>query len=218
MNTTKTKTKTKTRELHCYTVNKKAPFLSSLLPLVLHHINWTLTIPETRRTHFRFSFENFQISFGNRLLRKMNALASECSSGCESGWTLYLEHSFMNQNASHRERGTRYMGGTEGFYEEEHKEKRAMGEESDEEDLSMVSDASSWPPHFPDDGAYFNGQENGNGCFCSASKAVKLAKSSATKRQKVKEIQHREDQHLPSYLHDTASSHVFDFSTVSLRY
>ncbi|RZB43775.1 hypothetical protein D0Y65_054023 [Glycine soja] len=141
----------------------------------------------------------------------MNTFSSEiCSSGCESGWTLYLENSFLNQNAaaSHR-------GGTEGFYEEEHKDKRFKGEE---EDLSMVSDASSGPPHFPDyDEAYFN--EEVNGCFYSASnKAVKLAKSGA-KKQKVKENQqHLQDQqHLPSFLHDTASSPVFDFSTVSLR-
>ncbi|XP_028221297.1 uncharacterized protein LOC114402815 isoform X1 [Glycine soja] len=137
----------------------------------------------------------------------MNTFSSEiCSSGCESGWTLYLENSFLNQNAaaSHR-------GGTEGFYEEEHKDKRFKGEE---EDLSMVSDASSGPPHFPDyDEAYFN--EEVNGCFYSASnKAVKLAKSGA-KKQKVKENQqHLQDQqHLPSFLHDTASSPVFDFST-----
>ncbi|KAJ1397283.1 hypothetical protein SESBI_31876 [Sesbania bispinosa] len=140
----------------------------------------------------------------------MNALASECSSGCESGWTLYLEHSFLNQNASHRD--TPFISGrTGGFYEEEeHKDKRAKDENSGEEDLSMVSDASSGPPHFPDDYACFN--EEQNGCFYPTSKAVKLAKT-GKKRQKVKENQHREDQHLPSFLHDTASSPLFDFST-----
>ncbi|XP_061355635.1 protein SOB FIVE-LIKE 5-like [Gastrolobium bilobum] len=133
----------------------------------------------------------------------MNAFASECSSGCESGWTLYLEHSFLNQN--------RFIDGTDGFYEE-HKDKRVKDENSgDEEDLSMVSDASSGPPHIPDDEACFN-EEHNNGCFYSAPKAVKLAKS-GTKRLKVKENQHRENQHLPSFLHDTASSHVFDIST-----
>ncbi|RDX78720.1 hypothetical protein CR513_40952, partial [Mucuna pruriens] len=128
----------------------------------------------------------------------MNTFDSECSSGCESGWTLYLEHSFLDQNASS------HRGGTEGFnYEEEHKGKRFKDEDSGEEDLSMVSDASSGPPHHE---AYFNEQVN-NGCFYSASKAVKLAKSD-TKRLKV-----QENQHLPSFLHDTASSPVFDFST-----
>lgn len=140
----------------------------------------------------------------------MNALASECSSGCESGWTLYLEHSFLNHNASHK--GTQYMGETDGFYEE-HRDKRTKEEEYGEEDLSMVSDASSGPPHFPDNEVYFNEEENGG--FYSASKAVKLAKTkSSTRKQKDKENQHHKDQqHLPSFLHDTASSCVFDFST-----
>ncbi|TKY51047.1 hypothetical protein E2542_SST22555 [Spatholobus suberectus] len=135
----------------------------------------------------------------------MNTFGSECSSGCESGWTLYLEHPFLDQNASHR-------GGTEGFsHEEEHKDKRFKDEDSGEEDLSMVSDASSGPPHFQRHEAYFN--EKVSGCYYSASsKAVKLAKS-GTKKQKVKENQHLEDQHLPSFLHDTASSPVLDFST-----
>ncbi|XP_020238485.1 uncharacterized protein LOC109817594 isoform X2 [Cajanus cajan] len=125
----------------------------------------------------------------------MNTFGSECSSGCESGWTLYLERSFLNQNASsHR-----------GATEEEHKDKRFKHEDSGEEDLSMLSDASSGPPHFPHYEAYFN--EEVNGSFYSASKAVKLAKN-GTKKQKVKE-----NQHLPSILHDTASSPFFDFST-----
>ncbi|KAJ1388349.1 hypothetical protein SESBI_39176 [Sesbania bispinosa] len=119
----------------------------------------------------------------------MNAMASasECSSGCESGWTLYLEeeHSFLNQN-----RGSQFIGGDdEELYVEEDKAK------NEEEDLSMVSDASSGPPLFPH-------KEDNN----SASKAAIRSK----KRQKVKE--NLEDQHLPSFLDDTASSPLFDFS------
>ncbi|XP_057736568.1 protein SOB FIVE-LIKE 5-like isoform X2 [Arachis stenosperma] len=116
--------------------------------------------------------------------------ASECSSGVESGWTLYLDHSYsINHNS--------------GYYEED-KRRNKHEDSTDEEDLSMVSDASSWPPH--DDTNYDenqNNNNNNNGAFCnSASKAVKLSK---TKRQKkVKE---------PSYLHDTASSHFYDLST-----
>lgn len=49
----------------------------------------------------------------------MEDASSECSSGCQSGWTMYLEQSsYSNQN-------------------------HAMEEE--EEDLSMLSDASSGP-------------------------------------------------------------------------
>ncbi|CAJ1924755.1 unnamed protein product [Sphenostylis stenocarpa] len=124
----------------------------------------------------------------------MNALASQCSSGCESGWTLYLEHSFqLNHNApSHT--SSQFIGEDN----DEYKDKKAKKEEVEEEDLSMVSDASSGPPHFPD------AQDNGS--FYSASKAAKLGKRSK-KRQKVKEYQQ-----LPSFLDDTASSPVFDLS------
>ncbi|XP_047147817.1 protein SOB FIVE-LIKE 5-like [Vigna umbellata] len=125
----------------------------------------------------------------------MNALASsQCSSGCESGWTLYLEQSLqLNHNAfSHA------SSQFDGEDNDEYKDKKAKKEEAEEEDLSMVSDASSGPPHLPD------AQDNGS--FYSASKAAKLGKRSK-KRQKVKEYQH-----LPSFLDDTASSSVFDFS------
>ncbi|KAE9589342.1 hypothetical protein Lalb_Chr21g0308011 [Lupinus albus] len=129
----------------------------------------------------------------------MNALASEWSSGCESGWTLYLEHSY---------RGSQFIDGSDGF-NEDHKYKGIKEEEYEEDDLSMVSDASSGPPHFPydEDEAYLNEEENNDG-FHSESKAVKLVKS-GKKKQKVKENQ----QHLPSFLHDTASSCFFDLST-----
>ncbi|XP_054776232.1 protein SOB FIVE-LIKE 5-like [Prosopis cineraria] len=137
---------------------------------------------------------------------KMNAMASECSSGCESGWTLYLEHSFLSKNVSHMD--TPFTGGNDGFYED--KDKRAREEEdvTEEEDLSMVSDASSGPPHFQDDEAYLN---EDNGCFHSESQAAKIAKT-AKKKQKVKENEPCGDQHLPSFLDDTASSPVFDFA------
>ncbi|KAK4769537.1 hypothetical protein SAY86_027687 [Trapa natans] len=70
----------------------------------------------------------------------MNMLVSECSSGCESGWTLYLEHSM--DDASHRDiplflddRGAAFIDNIN------------AADEVEEEDLSMVSDASSGPPH-----------------------------------------------------------------------
>lgn len=133
----------------------------------------------------------------------MNALASQCSSGCESGWTLYLEHSFqLNHNASSHT-SSQFIGEDNGFCDED-KDKKAKKEEAEEEDLSMVSDASSGPPHLPD------AQDNGS--FHSASKAAKLGKRSK-KRQKVKE-----NQHLPSFLDDTASSPIFDFPMVSLTF
>ncbi|OIV91147.1 hypothetical protein TanjilG_30369 [Lupinus angustifolius] len=125
----------------------------------------------------------------------MDALGSESNSDCDSGWTLYLEHSY---------RGSQFISGSDGIYEE-HKDKRTKEEDYDEEDMSMVSDASSGPPQFPYDEAYLNEQEY-NGAFYAESKVVKLAKN-GKKKQKVKE-----NQNLPCFLHDTASSCVFDFS------
>ncbi|XP_020234677.1 uncharacterized protein LOC109814619 isoform X3 [Cajanus cajan] len=128
----------------------------------------------------------------------MNASASECSSGCESGWTLYLEHSFqLNYNASSHA-SSQFIGeGDDGFCDD----KKGKKEEAEEEDLSMVSDASSGPPHLPD------AQDNGSLYSASKVAMANLGNKRSKKRQKVKE-----NQHLPSFLDDTASSPFFDFS------
>ncbi|CAK7347408.1 unnamed protein product [Dovyalis caffra] len=105
----------------------------------------------------------------------MNMSASQyISSGCESGWTSYLNES---SNSKNQYRG--FGGFVDGDYA------RVEGEQ--EEDLSMVSDASSGPPHYREDDEY----------CCD-----KLAKKSKNKR-KSKEYG-RSQQH--SYLDDTASS------------
>lgn len=142
----------------------------------------------------------------------MNALASECSSGCESGWTLYLEHSFLSPNASRRDTNG-FVIGKNDICDEHNKDTRAKEseeeEEEEEEDLSMVSDASSGPPHLPEDHeGYFN---NDNACFYPASRAATLAKA-VGKRQKIKEHRLREDQEHTAFLDDTASSPVINFS------
>ncbi|KAK8626958.1 hypothetical protein V6N13_134587 [Hibiscus sabdariffa] len=66
--------------------------------------------------------------------------ASECNnnSGYESGWTDYLDHSFISSNPT----------------SEGDKEDFVFVVKQEEDDLSMVSDASSGPPH----------DDNGNGC------------------------------------------------------
>ncbi|PKA59910.1 hypothetical protein AXF42_Ash015968 [Apostasia shenzhenica] len=51
---------------------------------------------------------------------------SDCSSGCQSGWTLYLGHQSQGIGSG-------------------------RVEEEDEDDSSMLSDASSGPPHFPEE-------------------------------------------------------------------
>lgn len=107
----------------------------------------------------------------------MDALGSECSSGCESGWTLYLDHSFHTSSQSH----------TPSLDQTKHK----MVQYDEEEDSSMVSDASSGPPHHD----------------YSPSNPAKLAKRSK-KRQKVKE------NNIQQHLDDTASSPLFDNSNV----
>ena len=131
-------------------------------------------------------------------------LASECSSGCESGWTLYLDHSFLS---SHR--GNGFVDGEvkRGKHEVEEEEE----EEVEEEDLSMVSDASSGPPHFQEDEGYCN---DDNGCFYPPSMAATLVKHNG-KRQKVRTHRGRVEQEDPSFLDDTASSPIFNFSKVS---
>ncbi|KAJ6404963.1 hypothetical protein OIU84_013022 [Salix udensis] len=105
----------------------------------------------------------------------MNVSASEYSSGgCESGWTSYFDQS---SNSKHQYQG--FGGFADGEY--------TRLEEEQEEDLSMVSDASSGPPHYGEDGGY--------GCD-------KLERKSQSKK-KSKEYG-RSQQH--SYLDDTASS------------
>ncbi|KAJ6391252.1 hypothetical protein OIU77_025276 [Salix suchowensis] len=72
----------------------------------------------------------------------MNVSASEYSSGgCESGWTSYFDQS---SNSKHQYQG--FGGFADGEY--------TRLEEEQEEDLSMVSDASSGPPHYGEDGGY----------------------------------------------------------------
>ncbi|XP_002298783.1 protein SOB FIVE-LIKE 5 isoform X2 [Populus trichocarpa] len=150
----------------------------------------------------------------------MNFLASECSADCESGWTLYLEQSFLsNPNSKHRNKTNFVDAESAGFCRkgkntrEESEEDEEEEEEEEEEDLSMVSDASSGPPHFHEDESYFNCD---NGHFYPSLKGTTLLNNGANYRQKKKEhsrqSRHRQDQELPPFLDDTASSPAFNFS------
>lgn len=132
----------------------------------------------------------------------MNLSASQCSSsGCESGWTLYLEQSSHSKNQC-------YSFGGEEYAE---RGARAGNEEEEEDDLSMVSDASSGPRHYcEDDEDCFDV----NGCFCSPHLASELAQKSK-KKNKIKE--HVRNQQHNSYLDDTASSPVLGFSKASSK-
>ncbi|GMI82711.1 hypothetical protein like AT4G33800 [Hibiscus trionum] len=111
----------------------------------------------------------------------MNVSASQCGSGCESGWTHYLDQSSYSQ--------TRYQKFSENFVVED-----------EEQDLSMVSDASSGPRHY-----YQNYGEclDENRSFCSVPATPEPDKRSSKSKQKIKE--HGSNQQ-HSYLDDTASS------------
>uniref|UniRef100_A0A2P2JEN1 Uncharacterized protein LOC105107600 n=1 Tax=Rhizophora mucronata TaxID=61149 RepID=A0A2P2JEN1_RHIMU len=103
----------------------------------------------------------------------MNMSASHCtSSGCESGWTFYLGQSSFSK--THCQGFSGFVGKDYAILEDE------------EEDLSMVSDASSGPPHYYED------------CY------EQLERS----KNKEKSIEKNRSQEHP-YLEDTASSHVF---------
>ncbi|XP_015900515.3 protein SOB FIVE-LIKE 5 isoform X2 [Ziziphus jujuba] len=120
----------------------------------------------------------------------MNISASECTSRCESGWTLYLDQSSISETQYQRDHGVLNYGKKGGVEVEEE-------EEEEEQDLSMVSDASSGPPHY---------HEDDEACFCeygysySASGSAKKVKKNKMK-EKCKNEQY-------SYLADTASSPV----------
>lgn len=136
----------------------------------------------------------------------MNVLASECTSGCESGWTLYLEQSNF---ASHRNTN-KFVDGKAGICEQDFQHC-----DDEEEDLSMVSDASSGPPTFHEDDVCFNDVDRYQRQY-PPSKATtpQVANSSGKIRLKKKEKRSREKQELlPSFLDDTASSPVISFSS-----
>ncbi|KAJ6985158.1 hypothetical protein NC653_023208 [Populus alba x Populus x berolinensis] len=144
-----------------------------------------------------------------------NCLASECSDDCESGWTLYLEQSFLpHPNPKHSDNSTGFVDAkSTGFCRKGKNTKEDCEEEDEgeeEEDLSMVSDASSGPPHFHEDESHFN---HGNGFFYPSPKDTTLLNNGANYGQKKKEHRrHKQDQQMPSFLDDTASSPAFNFS------
>ncbi|KAJ7966513.1 Angiogenin-2 like [Quillaja saponaria] len=122
----------------------------------------------------------------------MNISTSEygSGSGVESGWTLYLDQSSLSDYNFERAGGIAEQGDK-------------VTRMAEVEDLSMVSDASSGPPHYSDNGDECYCE---SWCTCHSSSSSKLNKKTK-KKQKVKEqsrIQH------PSLLDDTASSPVFN--------
>ncbi|KAI3753022.1 hypothetical protein L2E82_25066 [Cichorium intybus] len=138
---------------------------------------------------------------------------SECSSGCESGWTLYLEHSMYPSHSLQNHNNVDDFVCKKASFT--HKEEE---QQEEEEDMSMVSDASSGPPHFQEQDECFN-HNNGGGGYCVYPPLPPLIDHHTNgKRKKIaKESKlHRNVQDFPSFLDDTASSPFFNFSNNNL--
>ncbi|KAF3778803.1 hypothetical protein EJ110_NYTH31538 [Nymphaea thermarum] len=119
----------------------------------------------------------------------MNQETAGCSSGCESGWTMYLEHSVRAPAPPPCE---------------------IQDGECEEEDLSMVSDASSGPPPLQSEDVPTQNCRAGeqNGPAAAAANGSCLHTSS--KRRRVQDSEHN-----PSSSDDTASSHLVSKDSVS---
>ncbi|XP_074379573.1 uncharacterized protein LOC141720826 isoform X2 [Apium graveolens] len=120
----------------------------------------------------------------------------ECSTGSESGWTSYFEHenSFLDPYPNQKSRNN-YI----------------TIDEDDVEDLSMVSDASSGPPHFRYS-RYYKNESSNNALYTDATLLKKDSKSSKINKHPRQNV-HK--QHL-SFLDDTASSPIFEISNNNL--
>ncbi|KAL6494631.1 hypothetical protein OROGR_031431 [Orobanche gracilis] len=139
----------------------------------------------------------------------------ECMSECESGWTLYLEHSSISPYTSYNQENE--------FHDHGRKNEAAnrLDEEEEEEnggdsyeDLSMVSDASSGPPHLHEDDGY--GVDEKDGCFYQFPVNNDDDSVCENSKKKNREKRRRNVQDHSSSLDDTASSSFFDFSNEKL--
>ncbi|KAL8195267.1 hypothetical protein R6Q57_025670 [Mikania cordata] len=133
--------------------------------------------------------------------------SEESSSGCESGWTLYLDHSknanFAAQDHPH----------------DQHDEHDHGVEDDDEEDddMSMVSDASSGPPHLQEHQEQDEDEHHINHAYCGHTLAFESRKRRKILDQQTSFFGHRYLQDLPADLDDTASSQIFGFSNKDLK-
>lgn len=125
----------------------------------------------------------------------MDISGSGCTSECESGWTMYFdEFSYSSDQFNGVTERSIYDGRGKSAYADE--------------DLSMVSDASSGPPHnnFHED-REFCCEENGNFLYTSETENTKEKQKRKMKEQSGKKHN--------LYLDDTASSPVSNFHKVS---
>ncbi|KAI3755471.1 hypothetical protein L1987_55272 [Smallanthus sonchifolius] len=121
--------------------------------------------------------------------------SEESSSGCESGWTLYLEHSCKNALIDAHEHDDDDV------------------KEDDDDDMSMVSDASSGPPHEHLQEHQEQDEEEQDGVFCDHT----MLFGSRKRRKILKQTSFYGLQDLPASLDDTASSPFFSFYDKDLK-
>ncbi|KAL6012951.1 hypothetical protein ACLOJK_003440 [Asimina triloba] len=121
------------------------------------------------------------------------------TSGCTSGWTMYLDHSLSGDEEAV------FPCKSNGRFAAEEEEEEAT-------DLSMVSDASSGPPHLHDGddghGFYIDQRER---WFCKKAALV----NKGGKRRKADKGGGEDGP--SSLLADTASSHHLSFSQASFK-
>ncbi|KAK6116009.1 hypothetical protein DH2020_008278 [Rehmannia glutinosa] len=121
----------------------------------------------------------------------MNLSNSEYSSGCESGWTMYLDQ--LSNISTNDPFVTNIEGG------------KSVNIEDEDEDLSMVSDASSGPPHY-----FHEYDEKYETLYFSAHEDKKKGREKSKTKETIINYRAKKQQNL--CLDDTASSPVFDFS------
>nr|CAB3501714.1 unnamed protein product [Digitaria exilis] len=120
----------------------------------------------------------------------MAAASSECSSGCQSGWTTYLDdHSS-------------YSCGTGRFHGKARRQPYYCDDYSEEDDLSMISDASSGPRQH---------SSTGNEVQAGGAAAVAHANAERRGRREAAAVARRQSKRTAaaSQLEDTASSPAF---------
>ncbi|XP_075483856.1 protein SOB FIVE-LIKE 5-like [Primulina tabacum] len=131
----------------------------------------------------------------------MNVSNSECSSGCESGWTVYLD-----QTSNSTDKYTRVLVKNE-------------NPDQEDEDLSMVSDASSGPPQFQEYENYAGSGKNlqlFHGYYDQSPMPENKKKSKQNNKSKAKELMRVKKQE-NFCLDDTATSPLPHFAKASSR-
>ncbi|XP_010432506.1 PREDICTED: uncharacterized protein LOC104716769 isoform X1 [Camelina sativa] len=117
------------------------------------------------------------------------------SSGCESGWTLYLDQSVSSPSPScfRDSNGFENRRRSKDSWDQNYVQQQGDDDEEEEDDLSMISDASSGPRNI------------------SEEDSVKKINIVGLKKQSKREKKRRDYEKMNSVLDDTASSPLYNF-------